>query len=318
MNDRWDCIIVGGGAAGLSAALSLGRARRRTLVVDADEKSNRVAEGIGGLLGHDGRPPEELYRAGRDELADYPSVERRSGRITKGINHEDHFELELDDGSRELARKVLLATGMDYRPPDIPGFAARWGRSVFHCPFCHAWELRDRPLGVLDRGPAAGARALLLRFWSDDVTLFTNGSEEVSSGDLDRLEDARVVVDERIVSELRGPDHSLEAVAFSDGSYRACEGLLVPAPMRQRSTLATQLGARIADPDSPMTEALQIDPMYGTSVPGLFAAGDVGTHAPPSVATAIAAGDTAAKAIVRELVTETYPPVGVKTEETSA
>ena len=113
MEKSWDCIVVGAGAAGLSAALVLGRARQRTLVVDAGGQSNRVAHGIGGLLGHDARPPAELYAAGRGELAAYPTVELRSGEVLGGDRHDAGFALELADGSRELARRVLLATGMD-------------------------------------------------------------------------------------------------------------------------------------------------------------------------------------------------------------
>jgi thioredoxin reductase len=139
-HDRWDCIVVGGGAAGLSAAVTLGRARLRTLLIDSGEPSNLVAEGIGGLLGFDGRPPEHLYRAGRDELTKYPSVEVRTGRVTAGAADVGVFELELEDGSREAARTVLLATGSEYRPPRLPRVRERWGRSVFHCPFCHGWR----------------------------------------------------------------------------------------------------------------------------------------------------------------------------------
>ena len=315
MNNPRDCIIVGGGAAGLSAALVLGRARRRTLLVDAGEQSNRMAEGIGGLLGYDRRPPEALYRAGRDELAAYPSVEVRGGHVVGAIDRGGTFDLELDDGSRERARRVLLATGMDYRFPEVPGVAQRWGRSVFHCPFCHGWEVRDRPLGVLDRGALAVQRALLLRFWSDDVTLLTNGAADLGSGDLDRLQRAGVVLEERVVGALRGPGSTLEAVAFTDGSERRCEGLLLAVTLYQRSTLATQLGARIAEPGPVVAEAVAIDTMFRTSIPGLFAAGDVGTQS-PSVATAVAAGSTAAAAVVHDLLAEAYafgplaPPAG--------
>ena len=137
MDSTWDCIVVGTGAAGLSAALVLGRARRRTLVVDAGGQSNRPAHGIGGLLGHDGRPPADFYAAGREELTTYPAVELRSGEVVGGERREAGFVLELADGAREAARRVLLTTGMDYRGPALPGIEERWGRSVFYCPFCH-------------------------------------------------------------------------------------------------------------------------------------------------------------------------------------
>jgi thioredoxin reductase len=130
MDNVWDCVIVGGGAAGLSAGLVLGRARRRTLLVDVGEQSNLAAHGIGGLLGHDGRPPAELYAAGRRELASYPSVEYRIGEVIGGARVGDVFELMLAGGGRERTRRVLLATGMEYRPPSIHGLAALWGASV--------------------------------------------------------------------------------------------------------------------------------------------------------------------------------------------
>jgi thioredoxin reductase len=315
MERTWDCIVVGAGAAGLSGALVLGRARRRTLVIDAGNQSNHSAEGIGGLLGHDGRPPTELYAAGRDELDGYPSVELRSGEVVGGERHDARFELELAEGSRERARRVLLATGMEYRFPELPGIAERWGRSVFHCPFCHGWEVRDRPLGLLDRGSRGAERALLLRSWSDDVTLLADGPAELDPGDVERLRAAAVVIDERRVAELCGPNDTLTAVAFADGGERPLGGLLVPATLHQRSALAEQLGAVAADPGPVSVERLEVDSTFQTTVPGLFAAGDVSAQA-PSVANAVAAGSTAAAMIVHGLMGEAHgvTPVGASSE----
>jgi hypothetical protein len=133
---EWDCIVVGGGAAGLSAALVLGRARRRTLLIDAGEQSNLVSSGVGGLLGHDRRAPAELYAIGRRELSAYPSVKIRDGRVVAGQQlDDDQFELEIDDGEHMRGRRVLLATGMKYCPPQLPGLGDLWGKSAFQCPF---------------------------------------------------------------------------------------------------------------------------------------------------------------------------------------
>ena len=305
MDTTWDCIVVGAGAAGLSAALVLGRARQRTLVIDAGGQSNRAAHGIGGLLGHDGRPPAEFYAAGCEELAAYPTVELRSGEVLDGDRHDSGFVLELADGSREEGRRVLLATGMDYRFPTLPGIKERWGNSVFHCPFCHGWENRDQPLGVLDRGARGVQRALLLRVWSDDVTLLADGPAELDTDDADRLRAAGVTVDERPVAELRGPDASLTAVGFTDGGERTCRGLLVPITMHQRSALAEQLGATAAGPGPVVVDAVEVDRAFHTSVPGLFAGGDV-TSQMPSVANAVAAGSTAAAMIVHSLMAEAH------------
>jgi thioredoxin reductase len=311
MDTTWDCIIVGGGAAGLSAALVLGRARQRTLVIDAGNQSNRCAAGVGGLLGHDGRPPAAFYAAGHEELAAYPTVELRSGEVLGGERRDAGFVLDVADGAREVAARVLLATGMDYHFPELPGIAERWGRSAFHCPFCHGWEVRDQTLAVLDRGAHGVQRALLLRFWSDDVTLLTDGPAELEAEDAARLRAARVAIDERPVAGLRGADSALEAVAFADGGERRCSGLLVPVTLHQRSALAEKLGASAADPGPVVVDAVEVDPKFQTSVPGLFAAGDVSAQM-PSVANAVAAGSTAAAMIVHDSMAEAHglTPVG--------
>jgi len=310
MDRTWDCIVVGGGAAGLSAALVLGRARRSTLVVDAGRQSNLTAHGIGGLLGHDGRPPAAFYAAGREELAAYPSVELRAGEVVAGERDEDGFTLELADGTREHARRVLLTTGMDYRYPGLPGIPERWGRSVFHCPFCHGWEVREQALGVLDRGAEGARRALLLRSWSDDVTLFADGPAELGAEEAAHLEAAGVAIDERRVAELRGPGGSLTGIGFADGTERAVGALLVPVTTHQRSPLAALLGADLREPGPVAADAVDVDAMQRTSAPGLLAAGDASEQM-PSVASAVAAGSKAAAAIVGALMTEAPERAGV-------
>ena len=306
MDETWDCIIVGGGAAGLSAALVLGRARKRTLVVDAGRQSNLPAHAVGGLLGHDGSPAA-LYAAGREQLAAHPAVELRDGEVVAGERDQGVFRLELADGTRERARHVLLATGMDYRYPEVPGIPERWGRSVFHCPFCHGWEVREQALGVLDRGAEGARRALLLRSWSDDVTLFTNGPADLGAEEAAQLESAGVTVDERRVAELRGEGDSLTAIGFADGAEQPCSGLLVPVTMHQRSPLAEQLGAALREPGPVAADAVEVDAMHRTREPGLLAAGDASEQM-PSVVNAIAAGSKAAAAIVAGLMTDAPEP----------
>lgn len=302
MAGDWECIVVGGGAAGLSAALVLGRARRRVLVVDAGRQSNLPTDGIGGLLGHDHRPPPELYAAGHRELAGYPSVEVRSGEVVDAARAGDGtVALVLADGARETTRRVLLATGMDYRFPDLPGVRERWGLSVFHCPFCHGWEHRERPLGVLDRGADGARRAVLLRAWSDDVTLLSDGPAQLDPADAARLAALDVTIDERPVAAVIGPVPDLTAVVFADGAERPLGGLQVPVVLHQRSALAERLGASAADPNPIFADGLVVDAMAHTTADGVFAAGDL-TGDMPSVANAIAAGSRAAAMIVHHLM----------------
>jgi thioredoxin reductase len=230
-------------------------------------------------------------------------VEVRDGEVLAGERHDGGFVLALAGGHRASARRVLLATGMEYRPPDLPGLAQRWGRSVFHCPFCHGWEVRDRPLAVLERGAAAVHRALLLRMWSDDVTLLTDGPDGLDPEQAEQLGAAGIAIDERPVTGLRGPGDELTAVELGDGTALACEGLLVAATLHQRSGLAAQLGAVAAPPGPLAADAIVVDAHHATPAAGLSAAGDV-TGAMPSVANAIAGGAIAAAMIVGSLALE--------------
>jgi thioredoxin reductase len=296
MNSEWDSVIVGGGAAGLSAALVLGRARRRTLLLDLGGQSNLAADAVGGLLGNDRRPPAELYAAGREELRAYGSVEAREVEAIDGERRDDGFALALADGSELTTRTVLLATGMDYRYPEIEGAAERWGHSVFHCPFCHGWEVRGKPLAVLGADEGALHRATLLRSWSDSVALLTDGAE-LDCAARERLARAGVEVDPRPLASLRGPGAGLEAVAFADGSERPLGGLLVGVTLHRRSQLPARLGAATAPANPISAEAIEVDMTMNAGVPGLYAAGDLAPKA-PSVPAAMASGAFAAAASV--------------------
>lgn len=305
MDMIWDCIVVGGGASGLSAGLVLGRARRHALVVDAGNQSNLPAHGIGGLLGHDGRSPAELYEIGRRELAAYPSVEVRTGEVVSGERCEDEFVIELGDGRRERTRRVLLAMGMEYRPPSLPGLAELWGKSLFHCPFCHGWEMRDQSLAVFANGERAVHASLLLRGWSDDVVLLTDGAADLDDDDRARLATAGIAVDERPVAELAASNGELAAVVFSDGTRLKRSGLLVATTLHQRSRLAEQLGVAYGEP-TPVAEApVEVVGLCRTSTPGVFAAGDLVAQM-PQVAAAVAAGSLAATAVVQSLSSDDY------------
>ncbi|MUL65279.1 pyridine nucleotide-disulfide oxidoreductase [Mycobacterium sp. CBMA 234] len=305
MNNEWECAVVGGGAAGLSAALVLGRARRRTLVIDAGEPSNGVAHGIGGLLGHDGRPPADLYADGRAELAKYPSVQFARGQVTVAAQDGQSFRLELADGTVHHAQRVLLATGMHYDHAAIPGMDDLWGRSVFHCPFCHGWETRDQALAVLAEGDRAVHMALLLRAWTDDIVVLTNGPTGLDEQQYQALTDAGVSVDEREIVEFASHDGTLAAVVFAEGEELKREGVLVASALRQRSDLATQLGVRMAPAGRVVVDPVLIDQLNRTSVPGVFAAGDVCTEM-PKVAAAIADGSAAGTAIVQSLLHDQF------------
>jgi thioredoxin reductase len=270
-----DCVVVGGGVAGLSAAMVLGRARRRTLVLDQSRQSNRAAAHVGGLLGHDGTTPAELYALARAQVAAYDAVVLRDAEAVDARAEGDGFAVVLGDGGGEVrARALVLATGMDYEVPDVPGFAELWGGAVFHCPFCHGWDVRDRPLVVYGSGEIAEMQAALLAGWSDDVTM-------VDPGD---------------VVGLRVEAGALRAVVRRDGSEVPCEAVLVHAPLRRRGRLPERLGLTLTD-----AGLVAVDGLGRTSVPGVYAAGDLAV-APQQVAIALGSGHLAGIAATRELL----------------
>ncbi|PRC43388.1 NAD(P)/FAD-dependent oxidoreductase, partial [Mycobacterium sp. ITM-2017-0098] len=215
----------------------------------------------------------------------------------------DGFVLELADGGAVQTLRVLLAMGMRYESPAVPGLAELWGSSVFHCPFCHGWEVRDQPLAVLANGERAVHMATMLRGWSDDVVLLTNGPADFTDDHRPRLADAGVTVDERVVAELSSAEGELAAVVFGDGTSLARRGLLVATTLHQRTALASKLGVDLAAAGPVSVEPVGVDALYRTSVPGVFAAGDVCAQM-PQVAAAIAAGSAAAASVVASFLEE--------------
>jgi thioredoxin reductase len=302
----WDCIVVGAGAAGLSAGLTLARAQRTTLILDTGRQSNLVSRSIGGLLGHDRLPPSEFYAAGRAQLMAYPSITSSECEVVRGTHEDDGtFTVTLRDGRSERARAMVLAPGMDYRYPQLPGMDERWGGSIFHCPFCNGWEVRDRPIGVLANGAVGVHGALNLRAWSDRITLLTNGVGDLTDQQREQLAAGGVGLDERAIAALDGPGTELRRAVFADGDERVLGALLVKAFLVQRSSLAEELGATITEADEMLgVEAIKVDAMFRTGVPALFAAGDAATSVPPSMAAAVASGYLAGASAVVGLAAE--------------
>lgn len=310
MDDVWECVVVGGGVAGLSAALALGRARRRTLVLDRGGQSNRPAAHIGGLLAQEGTSPAELYARAREQLAHYEAVAIRDAEAIDARADGDGFVVVLAGDEEEVrTRALVLATGMDYEVPDVPGFAEHWGGAVFHCPFCHGWEVRDRALAVLGDGEPVVHAALLLRGWSDDLVLAGSGFD---AADRARFDAAGIAVEERPVVAVRDPGATL---VFADGAELPRDAVMVRAPLRQRSPLAADLGVELSP-----SGTIVVDRFGRTSVPGVFAAGDV-AGTPQMVAAALGAGAQTGAFVHTSLLAEAHDlpfPPGAPQPEAAA
>ena len=211
----YDVIIIGGGPAGLSAALVLGRCRRKVLVCDTGKPRNAASHAMHGFLSRDGIPPWEFLQIAREQLRPYDTVELRDVEATAAECRESRFHVTLADGQVHQSRKLLVATGVKDNLPEIPGFQELYGKSVFHCPYCDGWEVRDQPLAIYGRGDRGLGLSLELTGWSRDLVLCTDGPAEIAPDDLARLDRNGIRVrDERVV-RLEGQDR-LERVDLRD------------------------------------------------------------------------------------------------------
>ncbi|MDW4907344.1 NAD(P)/FAD-dependent oxidoreductase [Streptomyces sp. ADMS] len=298
--DTYEVVVIGGGAAGLSAALVLGRARCRTLLVDAGEPRNAPAAHMQGYLSRDGMPPAEFLAVGREEIARYgvELVRDRAVDVTKGGD----FTVTLANGDRTVhARRLVIATGLRDELPAVPGVAERFGRDVIHCPFCHGWEVRDRAFGVLASAPASVHQALMVARWSKDVQLFlhTVAETELTDEDLRRLATAGVAVVPGEVASLTTDADHLTGVRLTNGVTHAREILFVAPRAVPRNALFETLGAELTE--TPFGRYPKVDAAGLTTVPGVWAAGNAIGFA-EQVIHAASGGYRAATAIVADLV----------------
>jgi thioredoxin reductase len=289
MSQPHDVIIIGGSFAGLSAAMQLGRARRDVLIIDAGENRNRFAHAAHGLLGHDGKSPAEILAAARAELGRYPTVQFRPGRATSASQTPDGFTVGLDSGETASARRLILAIGVTDTLPAIPGIRERWGTSVFHCPYCHGFEVAGRQLGVIATSEMSAHQAQLLTDWSDSITLFTNGHTI-------EIDDPRVRLESRTVAAVED-----DGVRLADGSLIPVEGIFLGPSTAPTGDIAHQLGCEVQE--TPLGHMLVVNQLMETSVPHVYAAGDV-TKMASNLAGAIADGAMAGVAAHRSLVFE--------------
>ncbi|MEQ4723642.1 bifunctional NAD(P)/FAD-dependent oxidoreductase/class I SAM-dependent methyltransferase [Nonomuraea sp. B19D2] len=306
MDAKYDVVVVGGGAAGLSGALTLGRARRKVLVVDAGRPRNAPAEGVHTYLAREGVSPLELLAAGREEVIGY------GGEIVTGTVETAErldsggFRVVLDDGSAVEADRLLVTTGLVDELPDVPGLAERWGRDVLHCPYCHGWEVRDQAIGVLGTGPLSVHQALLWRQWSTNVTLFLHTAPELDAEQREQLAARGVTVVEGKVTGLEVTDDRLAGVRLADGRVVPCRALAAATRLTARAGLLAGLGLAVEEQETfgyVIGTRVPADPSGATSVPGVWVAGNV-TNLTEQVIGAAAAAVRAAAAINADLIAE--------------
>lgn len=297
---RFDCAIIGGGPAGLNAALVLGRSLKKTVLFDDNQPRNRVTHESHGFLTRDGINPQELKRLAQSELAAYPDVQIKNIRVATVIKEQMVFRIEMADGAVVHAKKMILASGFKETLPDIPRLAEFYGTSLFSCPFCDGYEMRGEPLVIISENEAAGHLAKVVSNWTNDLIIATNGQNHITPSERQTLERHGVLIYEEPIRSLDGENGKLRAITFEDGTTIERSGGFVTAEWQQATSIAKNLGCYLNE-----RGGVETDPMQRTNVEGVFACGDI-SMGPAQLVIAAGQGSLAATSVVAAFTEERF------------
>ena len=298
--NHFDIIIIGGSYAGLAAAMSLGRALRKVLVIDSGKPCNRQTPHSHNFLTRDGNTPAEIAAIGKEQVSKYDTVQFYTGLATSGVKTEAGFEVGTDKGDTFSATKLIFATGITDEQPAIPGFAACWGISVIHCPYCHGYEVRKEKTGILANGDMAFDFGKLISNWTDELTIFTNGVSTLQAEQVEKLAQRNIMVVEKVIKEIEQDNGYIRQLVFADGSAFPLKALYARINFTQHCDIPAQLGCELTEQGY-----LRVDAMQKTTVPGVYACGD-NTSMMRSVANAVAGGTFAGAIANKDLVEESF------------
>lgn len=295
-----EVLIIGGSYAGLAAAMSLGRALRRVVVLDSGLPCNHQTPHAHNFLTQDGETPGAIRDRGRAQVLAYPTVSLVDGQAVAAVRQPTGFAVTTVAGLTIMARKLIFATGVRDLLPALPGFAECWGVSVLHCPYCHGYEVQGQPLGVLGNGDTGFEFARLIRNWTPRLTLFTNGLATFTAGQAQQLRAAGISIEEGEIARLAHESGQLQHILLRDGRALELTAVFARVPFEQHSLLPAALGCALTEMGH-----LQVDEMQKTSVAGIYAAGDATTPM-RAVAAAVAAGSKAGAVLNHELIAEQF------------
>lgn len=296
----YDVIIVGGSYAGLSAAMALGRALRRVLVIDSAKPCNRQTPHSHNFLTHDGEKPADIAARAKAHVLRYETVEIVEGIAISAVRNGNGFRVKTESGEEFDGRKLLFASGVFDIMPDIPGFADCWGISVLHCPYCHGYEVRDEPTGILANGDKAFEFVKLIGQWTKNLTIFTNEPSTLTEEQRLKLAEKNVAIVEKEIEELEHESRQIRQLRFRDGSTHPIATIYTRVPFRQHCLIPEELGCALTQHGH-----LEVDEWQQTSIPGVYAAGDA-SQMMRSVSGAVAAGTFVGAVLNKQMIEEEF------------
>ncbi len=298
--NHFDVIIIGGSYSGLAAAMALGRALRKVLIVDSGKPCNRQTPHSHNFLTQDGQTPMEIARLAKQRVSRYTTVDFLNDLATNGRRLENGFEIQTLSGAIFTAAKLIFAAGIKDRIPNIEGFAECWGISVLHCPYCHGYEVRNQRTGILGNGEFGFEFSKLISNWTDDLTLFTNGHATLTTEQRTTLERHHIEIVEGDVEEFEHLNGQLQGIIFRDGSRKSVNVLYTRVPFEQHCPIPEQLGCELIE-----DMYIKIDSSHRTTMEGIFACGD-NVSRMRTVANAVAMGTTTGMMVNKELIEEKF------------
>ena len=298
--NNFDVIIVGGSYSGLAAAMALGRALKKVLIIDDGKPCNRQTPYSHNFITHDGKTPAAIATLAKEQVKLYDTVTFFSGLASAGKAIENGFEILVSSGEIFEAKKIIFATGIRDILPAIEGLATCWGISVLHCPYCHGYEVRNEKTGILGNGAFAFDFARLISNWTKDLTLFTNGASTFTTEQIEQLEKHSINIVEKEIESLEHSDGYIQNIIFSDGSKFLIKALYAPVPFEQHCTIPALLGCQLTEEGY-----IKVDAFQETTIPGIFACGDNAT-AMRTVANAVAMGTTAGMVASKKMILEEF------------
>lgn len=300
MKKEFEAIIIGGSYAGLSAAMALGRSLRQVLVIDSGQPCNRFTPHSHNFITHDGTPPAEIARQARQQVERYETVHFHEGLAVEGRKTEVGFEVKTEAGEVFQAKKLLFATGIKDKIPDIKGFADCWGISIIHCPYCHGYEFRGQKTGIWANGQRAFHLASLVNNLTDDITILTAGKPDFTAEQLEKLEKHQINIVETEIAEVEHEHGFVKNLVFKDGKRMAFSAVYAAVPFTQHSDIPAALGCELTE-----LGYLKTDPFQKTNIKGIFACGD-NSSMMRAVANAVYSGNLAGAMVNMELTEEGF------------